>query len=346
MFRCPVKQILQVRNALYFSKVFRQMFLPRVSLKRRMAFRVGRWLIGLSVRSADVVTTPTQAMLDELREYVEVPPHKAIVNPYGAELPCGTGDLPRSIGDSPVGEHGRGEWPFALSESQDGKSGQPPPNPLLGKEGNKGWSRVPCVRLLYVSLYCEHKDLGTLLKAMPLLNRDGGESFVLHTTANPHWDEVADTVTRGQDIAFAQRPEIARWVQIAGPLSKEETERLYLASDVFIFPSLTESFGFPMVEAMAHGLPIVAADTPVNREVCGDAALYFRTQDSNDLAEKVRSLCADEALRRRCSAGGRARAASHFRWEEHAARLLALCSVPISRSFGTHGSSSPRRGSL
>ena len=193
----------------------------------------------------------------------------------------------------------------------------------FGTQDDKRRDGRATVRLLYVSLYCEHKDLGTLLKAMALLNRDGGESFILNTTANPHWDEVRLALTRGQDIALAQRPEIARWVQIAGPLSKEETDRLYLASDVFVFPSLTESFGFPMVEAMAYGLPIVAADTQVNREICGDAALYFRTQDPDDLAEKVRCLCGDEALRRRCREGGRARVASHFRWEEHAARLLA-----------------------
>jgi len=73
---------------------------------------------------------------------------------------------------------------------------------------------------------------------------------------------------------------------------------------------------------MAYGLPIVAADTPVNREICGESALYFRTRDPDDLAEKIRLLSADEALRQKCSESGRRRAASHFKWEDHTTRLL------------------------
>jgi glycosyltransferase involved in cell wall biosynthesis len=286
MFRCPVKQILLVRNAVYFSKLYQEMIVPRQSLKRRTAFWLGRWLIGCSVRNADVVMTPTQAMLDELREYVEVPPHKAMVNAYGAEVHNGVAGT------------------FPAPSGHEDTSG---PSPM---------------RLLYVSLYAEHKNLDTLLKAMPLLNRDGGRGFVLKTTANPHWELVRNAVGRLEDIALAQAPEIARCVQFVGPLGKREVERLYLGSDLFVFPSFIESFGFPMVEAMAYGLPIVAADTPVNREICGESALYFRTWDPDDLAEKVRLLSANEALRQQCSESGRRRAASRFKWQDHATRLL------------------------
>lgn len=286
MFRCPVRQVLLVRNAVYFSKLYQEMIVPRQSLKRRTTFRLGRWLIGFSVRSADVVMTPTQAMLNELREYFEVPPHKAMVNSYGADVHMGVaGNVP-------------------------------------GRSRRKDASGPSPMRLLYVSLYAEHKNLDTLLRAMPLLNREGGREFVLKTTANPHWEVARYAVRRREDIALAQMPDIAPWVQIVGPLGKGETERLYLDSDLFVFPSLMESFGFPMVEAMAYGLPIVASDTPVNREICGESALYFRSRDTDDLAEKVRLLSADEALRQKCSETGRARAARCFKWEDHTTRLL------------------------
>lgn len=286
MFRCPIKQILLVRNAVYFSDLYQEMIVPRQSLKRRTAFKLGRWMIGFSVRNADLVMTPTQAMLDELREYVEVPPHKAMVNAYGAEVHNGVG------GNAP------------------------------GRSGHEDTSGPSPVRLLYVSLYAEHKNLDTLLRAMPLLNRDGGRGFVLKTTANPHWDVARYAVRRREDIALAQAPEIAPYVQLVGPLGKREVECLYLGSDLFVFPSLMESFGFPMVEAMAYGLPIVAADTPVNREICGESALYFRSRDPDDLAEKVRLLSAAEPLRQKCSEIGRRRVASYFKWQDHTARLL------------------------
>jgi glycosyltransferase involved in cell wall biosynthesis len=287
MLHCPVRQILLVRNAIYFSKMYQETILPRQSRRRRTAFSLGRRLVLMSVRSADVVMTPTQAMLAELGEYVEVLPHKALVNPYGIQTCNGR----RANSDRPPAQNGASE-------------------------------RSP-VRLLYVSLYGEHKNLSTLLRAIPLLNGDGSRPFLLKTTANPRWEVVADAVTLPEDTALAQLPEVAPWVQFVGPLDKAETERLYLEADIFVFPSWLESFGFPMVEAMAHGMPIVAADTAVNREVCGDAALYFRPHDPSDLAEKIRCLCADEALRQKLSENGCTRAATHFRWEDHVARLLA-----------------------
>ena len=59
---------------------------------------------------------------------------------------------------------------------------------------------------------------------------------------------------------------------------------------VFVFPSVCESFGFPQVEAMASGLPILAADTPVNREICGQAAIYFAPEDDHALAAQLKRL--------------------------------------------------------
>jgi glycosyltransferase involved in cell wall biosynthesis len=298
MFRCPVRQILLVRNAVYFSKMYQETILPRQAWKKRAWFRFSRQLVCMSARTADLVMTPTQAMLDGLRDYAEVPPHKALVNPYGVE-PC------NGSGSSPQREKGR---ELALATGAVLSSTTPDCSP---------------VRLLYVSLFGENKDLSTLLRALPLLNREGGRGFVLKTTANPQWKEVAQAVTRPEAIALLQSPDIAQRVQFVGPLPRKETQRLYRDADLFVFPSWLESFGQPMAEAMAHGLPIVAADTPVNREICGESAVYFRVGDPNDLAEKVRNLCADEALRQKLNESGRARAANNFKWQDHVARLLA-----------------------
>jgi glycosyltransferase involved in cell wall biosynthesis len=286
MFHCPVRQLLLVEGRLYFSKLYQRTMLPKHSFIWRLAYALRRWLICRSVQSADVVMTPTQAMLDELRDFVDVPPHKALVNPYGVAPPVS-------------------------AASQLPLRSRPP----RSNAGN-------LCKLLYVSLYSEHKNLSTLLKAIQLLNKDGAGKFLLQTTADPAWEGAAWTVTHGEDIKLAQEPGISPWVRLLGPLPKEEMKRLYLDADVFVFPSLTESFGFPMAEAMSYGLPIVAADTPVNREICGEAALYFRPLDPEDLAEKVILLGRDQALREELGATGRCRAARCFRWEDHVERLL------------------------
>ena len=284
MFRCPVRQLLLVRNALYFSDIYREMFLPRHSLRYRIAFALRRWLICQSARSADVVMTPTQAMLDELRGAVEV--KEAVVNPYGVAAP-----------ERPAVAAGGARHP---SEGA----------------GNR------VTRLLYVSLYGEHKNLATLLKALALLNARGDARFKLQTTADPAWPGAAWTVTYREDIILARRPGIAEHADFAGPLRREEVDRLYQASDICVFPSLTESFGFPMVEAMSHGLPILAADTPVNREVCGSAAIYFSPLSAGNLADRLLRLATDSALCSRLASRGRQEAARRFSWSAHVRRIV------------------------
>jgi glycosyltransferase involved in cell wall biosynthesis len=287
MFRCPVKQILLVRNALYFSGLFQQMVLPRQRLRRRIEFRLRRRLIGLSVRSADVVTTPTQAMLDGLRGFVDVPPHKALVNPYGVRR--GGNDGRRDIDTNATSQF----------------------------EGS-----ADTIRLVYLSLYNEYKNLRTLLNALPLLNHNGGRKYLLTTTVDPNWELISWMVTVEEERLLALRPDVRPWVTFVTPSDWDQTQPLYDQADIFVFPSLVESFGHPLVEAMTHGLPIIAADIPVNREVCGDAALYFSPLSAEDLAQRVRGLAEAPALMGKLGAVGRKRAARLFRWDRHVQRIL------------------------
>jgi glycosyltransferase involved in cell wall biosynthesis len=291
MFRCPVRQILLVRNALYFSKMYQEVVLGKHGLGFRLDLMLRRWMNLMSVRGADVVMTPTHAMLDELARFVNVASRNASVNYYGVDQP---------------------EMP-----AEDISASQARASPEV-------------VRLVYVSLYSDNKNLSTLLKAMPLLNAGGPRKFLLKTTVNPAWRGAAWTVTYKDDLALARQPDVAPWVEFLRPLGKREVQQLYRDADVLVFPSFCESFGHPMVEAMANGLPVVASDTPVNREICGDAAVYFRPLDPQDLAQKVRLLGCDEALRGKLGAAGRRRAAACFRWEDHVGRLL--------HAFGNAGS--------
>jgi glycosyltransferase involved in cell wall biosynthesis len=286
MLQCPVPQVLLIQNALYFSLAFQEMFLVKYPLRWKVAFRLRRWLVCESVRNSDLVVTPTQATLDGLRRFVDVPPSKALVNFYGQEIP----------------------------ESGSGPDRATPGGCQLGEGGP--------VRLLYVSLYREHKNLTTLLKAMPLLNKRGARRFRLTTTLDPNSEDAGWTVTGPTDRALASQGDIRDSLEIVGLLGQTETQKLYSQADVFVFPSLAESFGFPMVEAMAHGLPIVAADTDVNREICQDAAVYFSPLDAADLAAQVDRVATDDSLRNKLSAAGLQRVATCFRWSKHGERIL------------------------
>ncbi|HOC73080.1 MAG TPA: glycosyltransferase family 1 protein, partial [Candidatus Hydrogenedentes bacterium] len=89
----------------------------------------------------------------------------------------------------------------------------------------------------------------------------------------------------------------------------------------FVWPSLMEGFGLPVLEAMACGAPVVTSRTSSLPEVTGDAALLVDPLDTEALSDAMRRLATDEALRGRLSAEGVKRAA-HFTWE-HTATLTA-----------------------
>lgn len=112
-------------------------------------------------------------------------------------------------------------------------------------------------------------------------------------------------------------------VVLLGYAPAEQLPVLYDAASVFLFPSFEEGFGLPVLEAMAHGLPVVASKTSSLPEVGGNAALYVDPHDPKDIAEKVVSAVEDEGQRRLMIERGIARALM-FTWRRTAEANLQV----------------------
>ena len=286
MFACPCVQFLLVRNSIYFSDYYLTQILPRKGWRFQLDLRVRRWLIRHSVKWANLVITPSQSMLDEMRRFIKADPAKFRVNPYGT-----------------IVEHFRAN-PNSL-----------PNEPSGSPKGS--------TRLLHVSHYSDHKNMGVLFRALGALTQQG-IAVTLSTTADVR-DARYDpnSLYRAADIELLQQPLISERVKVLGDVNYDKLPELYQDHDIFIFPSLTESYGHPLVEAMASGLPIVTADIPVSRELCAEAALYFDPHSADDLASKIKQLIADPDLRDQLRESGRLRVES-MTWQSHVARLLEL----------------------
>jgi glycosyltransferase involved in cell wall biosynthesis len=103
-------------------------------------------------------------------------------------------------------------------------------------------------------------------------------------------------------------------IQVTGYLPPDDLERLYRRTCIFAFPSLDEGFGMPVLDAMAHGIPVVTSNRSGMPEVAGEAALLVDPEQTDEIEAALRRLIQDENLRRGLSIAGQARAAL-YPWE-------------------------------
>jgi glycosyltransferase involved in cell wall biosynthesis len=121
---------------------------------------------------------------------------------------------------------------------------------------------------------------------------------------------------------LAQSGFTANDVKFLGYVSEEDLPCLYAGASVFVFPSLYEGFGFPLLEAMACGAPVVASNASSIPELVGEAGLLVDPRDANSLADAIFRVRSSPSVREQLIRNGVARAA-RFKWENTARAMLA-----------------------
>ncbi len=121
----------------------------------------------------------------------------------------------------------------------------------------------------------------------------------------------------------ARRRSLLEKVLCPGRVSTNDLQLLYSSADLFVFPSLYEGFGMPILEAMACGAPVLTSNSTALAEVAGDAALLADPQDARALGEAMIRVLEDEPLRAALKVKGFARA-KQFSWEQAAAKTVEL----------------------
>jgi len=113
-------------------------------------------------------------------------------------------------------------------------------------------------------------------------------------------------------------------ITFAGYVPDSEVLSLYAEADVFVYPSLYEGFGLPVLEAMASGCPVITSNVSSLPEVVGEAALLVDPYDVEALAQAMLTVLEDDELKKEMSKKGIAQA-QKFSWEKAGAELLAVC---------------------
>jgi glycosyltransferase involved in cell wall biosynthesis len=175
------------------------------------------------------------------------------------------------------------------------------------------------VKLLYPTHAELHKGFSVLFDIVARLKANGLKFVLLATICREDWPKGFIAYERQ-----IQKLGIEENVVLLGPVPQEQMGELYQACDLMVYPSLCESFGFSMVEAMGYSLPIVAADTAVNREICQDAALYYPALDPDSGAKAMLDALNDGVSSRLRAAGQIRMASFDWSWERYAKEFVGM----------------------
>lgn len=287
LFRSPVPQILLSGNALYTSADFFRDVRARGDYKLWLDTTFKAQIAKWSVQAADCTVAPSQSFADEIQRW--------------------TGVRARAV------HHGFDRDLFFRDLS-------PLPSPLeniLPRTGDE-------LRLLFVSHYNYYRNFETLIRAVARLRSLVAPRPVklfltcrLAPGANPGSYRIEAAAKLVDDLGMD-----SNLVQL-GAVPYHLLHHVYRACDAYVTPAYVETFAHPLVEAMASGLPVIASDLTVHREVCTDAALYFQTFSPELLAKTICEIALSPELSKQMAQRGLQRS-QDFSWNHHVAKLISI----------------------
>jgi len=266
---------------------FCQNYLKTLGVKERINISIRRKLLYMTMKASEVIVTPSKAMRDMIRTfYPDIKESKFKVIHHAF-------DKERFLNSNP-----------------------------LPSDVEKGIMNIEpdTIKILYISHLIPYKGYDVMIKAAKRLSESKKRFKFIVTMERSDWPEGYDRY-----LSMIERFGLSKNFLILNRVPEDTVANLYKQCDIFMFPSLCESFGFPMVEAMSLELPIVAAGTPVNKEICGKGALYYDPSDAEEAAQKVRLLIEDKAVAEKFKQNAITQLANaHINWDVYVKECIHL----------------------
>jgi glycosyltransferase involved in cell wall biosynthesis len=198
------------------------------------------------------------------------------------------------------------------------RRGEPAGEQVVRERFSLGERRIA----LSLSAKRPHKNLAALIDALAVIPAERRPLLVLPGYPTAHEAELRE---RAAAASLSDDVRFLGWVE------NELIEGLWSIADVFVYPSLYEGFGLPVLEAMARGVPVACSNASSLPEVAGDAALLFEPRDVSTIAQAIERVLSDPAQAQRLRADGLARARL-FSWEGTAQATLEVYRRALDRA--------------
>ena len=169
--------------------------------------------------------------------------------------------------------------------------------------------------LMYIGRATPHKNLRRLVEAFEILRKNNPDlRLALAGKLDANYRRLESYVTSKR---------MADAIVFTDAVSEGELKWLYMNTAAYVFPSLSEGFGLPGLEAMMHGAPVISSDATCLPEIYGNAAYYFNPKSTYDMASKISNVLSSAGLRAQLIQKGRIRAGK-FSWKKMAADTLKI----------------------
>ncbi|MDB5160732.1 MAG: glycosyl transferase family 1 [Candidatus Saccharibacteria bacterium] len=169
--------------------------------------------------------------------------------------------------------------------------------------------------IMYIGRPTPHKNLERLIEAFSILKEEKPEMLLaLAGRTDANYERIKHLVGKKN---------LSNSVVFTGFVTEGQLRWLYENTEAYIFPSLSEGFGLPGLEAMAQGAPVVSSNATCLPEIYGDAAHYFNPLDVEDMAAKISEVIDDDDLRSKLVKNGQAQE-SKYSWDHMAKQTLEV----------------------
>lgn len=180
----------------------------------------------------------------------------------------------------------------------------------------KKFPRNGKLRIGYITKFGVQKNFGVLFKAVNELLKEGRD-IELVLTLDKNIEECKNVLEEAHAMGLGKQ------ILNYGEINGRNIQELYDSLHLFVFPSLCESFGFPLVEAMSRGLPLLVSDIPGNKDMAKKAGIYFEPNNFHDLSEKIKLLM-DNVDQYDLAAVASIARSENFSWEKATMATLRL----------------------
>lgn len=170
--------------------------------------------------------------------------------------------------------------------------------------------------MLYLGTLEPRKNIESIIDAFSLYKKSNEDSIKLVIAGNKGWmyESIFERV---------KSLNIEDQVVFTGYVDENDKPYVYEMSTIFIFPSLYEGFGIPVLEAMASKVPVITSDISSLKEVCGDAALFVNPKDLDAICDDITKLRQNPNIGKQLIEKGLTRC-KNFTWEKSAAKLINI----------------------